>query len=200
MYPGVQGSGNGAQAYIQVVGCTVTNENLTATIDPQARLLDPPTAFRKLIGPEAPHDNHTWDEFAFEEKEVSDPERQFLLAFTPSTPAYNNTSTDPRTTFIGNPESILANLLDGKLSTPFDFTTPNSVPNALANFQGTLERLYASYLWNVNRLCGSTSVNQIQTYSEQCSLGYIRFDSLFNPAQFEVSGPGFALIVVISRH
>ncbi|KAJ7865395.1 hypothetical protein B0H13DRAFT_2562182 [Mycena leptocephala] len=112
---------------------------------------------------------------------------------------YNNTSTDPRITFIGNPESILANLLDGKfkLSTPFDFTTPNSVPNALVNFQGALERLYASYLWNVNRLCGSTSVNHIQTYSEQCSHGYIRFDSLFHPVQLEISGPGFALIVVM---
>ncbi|KAJ7835414.1 hypothetical protein B0H13DRAFT_2369302 [Mycena leptocephala] len=179
MYPGVSGSGNGAQAYIQVVGCTVTNENLTATIDPQARLLDPPTAFRQLIGPEAPHDNHTWDEFA--------------------TPAYNNTSTDPRTKFIGSPESILANLLDGKLSTPFGFTTSYSLPNSLVNFQGALERLYASYLWNVNRLCGPSSVNQIETYSETCSLGYSRFDLSSSLVQFEVLGPGFVLIVIMWR-
>jgi hypothetical protein len=199
MYPGISGSGNGAQAYIQVVGCTVTNENLTATIDPQARLLDLPTAFRQLIGPEAPHDNHTWDEFAFEEKEGSGSERQFLLAFTPSTPAYNNTSTDPRTKFIGSPESILANLLDGKLSTPFGFTTSYSLPNSLVNFQGALERLYASYLWNVNRLCGPSSVNQIETYSETCSLGYSRFDLSSSLVQFEVLGPGFVLIVIMWR-
>ncbi|KAJ7696816.1 hypothetical protein B0H17DRAFT_1329112 [Mycena rosella] len=140
---------NGGQAYIQILGCTVRNDNLTATINPLSRLLDPPTSRSKLIGPEAPHDDHAWDEFEWEGfTDVTATERQFLLAFTPSSPTYNNTATDAPNTPPGDaqsvlPEAVLGNLLDGEESSPF-----LTAQNALVNFQGSLERLYASYLWN----------------------------------------------------
>ncbi|KAJ7896605.1 hypothetical protein B0H14DRAFT_3425396 [Mycena olivaceomarginata] len=126
--PNPSNGGHGGQAYIQVIGCTLKNENLTATIDTQSRLLDPLTDVVRLIGPEAQHDDHAWDEFTWEagNDTISGSERQFLLAFTPSSPAYNNTSTDPRSTPIGNPESILARLIDGELFSPFDEGTTNT--------------------------------------------------------------------------
>ncbi|KAJ7512360.1 hypothetical protein B0H11DRAFT_1950822 [Mycena galericulata] len=187
---------DGGQAYVQVLGCTATNTNLTATIDPMSRLLDPLTSAETLMGPELPHDNHPWDEFAWamSETALESAERQFLLAFTPSAP-YNNTST--RTNFplmpIGSPESILANLLDDQLSSPFD-DQMNLARNALVSFQGSLEHLFASYLHTVNRLC--SRVDFIQPYFETCGtyplLG-------FSGAEFELEVPGHALIVVLWR-
>ncbi|KAJ7181522.1 hypothetical protein C8R43DRAFT_272466 [Mycena crocata] len=178
---------HGGRAYIQVVGCTVRNDNITATIDTKSRLMDPLTHVSHLIGPEAPHDDHAWDEFAWEATSSSGAEKQFLLAFTPSS-AYNNTSMDPRTLFpIGNPETLLAQLLEGNLVSPF-----KTAPNALVNFQGALERLYASYLWNVNRLC--LPFDTLQPYSEECGLYW--GGNLFSPAEFQLVWPGFVLIVV----
>ncbi|KAJ7253248.1 hypothetical protein C8J57DRAFT_1660443 [Mycena rebaudengoi] len=116
----------------------------------------------------------------------SSTERRFLLAFTPSSPAYNNTATDPPTTPIGDPESVLAKLLDGRLFTPFSTSANN-----LVNFQGALEQLYASHLWNVNRLC--SPLDQIQPYWETCGLYSEDTDS---PAEFVLSFPGSGLIVV----
>ncbi|KAJ7133371.1 hypothetical protein C8R44DRAFT_849487 [Mycena epipterygia] len=184
---------HGEQAYIQVVGCTVKNDNLTATINPQSRLLDPLTDRSRLIGPEAQHDDHAWDEFEWEADAdgVSPTERQFLLAFRPSS-AYNNTSTDPRTTPVGSPESIMANILDGQIGTPFDLEKI-SAPNALVNFQGSLERLFASYLWNVNRLC--SPFDPMQPYWETCGT-YWSAESFFSPADFEFVLPSIDLIVV----
>ncbi|KAJ7604699.1 hypothetical protein DFH06DRAFT_275003 [Mycena polygramma] len=187
--------GHGGNAYLQVVGCTMKLENLTATISAQSRLLDPLTSPIQLIGPEARHDDHPWDEFAWEGDDgVSGPERQFLLAFTPSSPAYNNTSSDPRTTPTGAPESILAELLDDKLSSPFDQSPGPTARNALVNFQGVLERMYASYLWNVNRLC-TTFVDPIQPYSVDCG-GYSNGLSFFTQVQLALEQPGVALVVV----
>jgi hypothetical protein len=183
--PNVQGT-HGGQAYIQVVGCTVKNDNLTATINPLSRLLDPRTSPIRRLGPEAPHDDHAWDDFGWEDRSDSSAERQFLLAFTPSSPAYNNTATDPPTTPIGDPESVLAKLLDGRLFTPFSTSANN-----LVNFQGALEQLYASYLWNVNRLC--PPLDQIQPYWELCGRYAEDTDSF---AEFVLSFPGSELIVV----
>ncbi|KAJ6625155.1 hypothetical protein B0H10DRAFT_2003913 [Mycena sp. CBHHK59/15] len=183
---------HGGNAYIQVVGCTVKAENLTATISAQSRLLDPLTSLLTLIGPEAPHDDHPWDEFTWEGTDgVSSPERQFLLAFTPTSPAYNNTSSDQRSTPVGAPESILAHLLDGRLFSPFG--PGPTARNALVNFQGVLERLYTSYLWNVNRLCSSNA--DIQPYLEYCG-AYSEVTWLLNPVQLVLELPGVALVVV----
>ncbi|KAJ7181552.1 hypothetical protein C8R43DRAFT_1229399, partial [Mycena crocata] len=192
--PNSPSSVNGRQAYIQVVGCTVKNENITATIDTKSRLMDPLTTVSKLIGPEAPHDDHAWDEFAWEDGDgVSGAEKQFLLAFTP-TSAYNSTSADPRAIPIANPETVLGQLLKGNLFSPFDSQYGiNNARNALVNFQGTLERLYASYLWNVNRLC--SPFDDIQPYWEDCG-GFWGADSLYSPANFQLLWPGYALIVV----
>ncbi|KAJ7896606.1 hypothetical protein B0H14DRAFT_3853554 [Mycena olivaceomarginata] len=53
--------------------------------------------------------------------------------------------------------------------------------------------MYASYLWNVNRLC--SPFDDIQPYWEECGT-YWGADSLFSPAEFQLMWPGIALIVV----
>ncbi|KAJ4463587.1 hypothetical protein C8J55DRAFT_295395 [Lentinula edodes] len=159
-------------AYIQAIGCTLTSQNLTATIDTQSRLLDPHTDVMQLEGPELPHDDHAWDEFSWEEStNLAGIDRQFLLAFSP-TSFYNNTLTSDESDIsiplpVGNPEQILSKMLDGDLFSPFAGTS-NSISNAssLVEFQGSLERLYASYLWNINRLC--SPFDSLQPYWEYC--------------------------------
>ncbi|KAJ7106240.1 hypothetical protein C8R44DRAFT_745314 [Mycena epipterygia] len=186
-------SGYEPQAYIQVVGCTVKHENLTATINPMSRLLNPLTDASMLIGPDAQHDDHAWDEFAWAGNEgVSQAERQFLLAFTPSSPASNDT---PQT--VSNPESILASLLALDAATgsmvvsPFD-TAPLNARNALVNFQGALERLFSSYLWNINRLCNPS--DQLQPFSLGQGCG--EYDGYFSPwADFQVPIPAILIVV-----
>ncbi|KAJ4472990.1 hypothetical protein J3R30DRAFT_749725 [Lentinula aciculospora] len=158
-------------AYVQAIGCTLTNRNLTATLDTQSRLLDPVTDVLRLEGPELPHDNHAWDEFAWEDStNLSGIDRQFLLAFSP-TSLYNDTSNSKLDLFkafpIGNPEQVFSKMLDGDLFNPFSGTTSlTSSSSALVNFQGSVERLYASYLWNINRLC--SPFDPLQPYWEQC--------------------------------
>ncbi|KAJ3907564.1 hypothetical protein F5879DRAFT_986375 [Lentinula edodes] len=159
-------------AYIQAIGCTLTSQNLTATIDTQSRLLDPHTDVIQLEGPELPHDDHAWDEFSWEDStNLAGIDRQFLLAFSP-TSFYNNTLTSDESDIsiplpVGNPEQILSKMLDGDLFSPFAGTS-NSISNAnsLVEFQGSLERLYASYLWNINRLC--SPFDSLQPYWEYC--------------------------------
>ncbi|KAJ7474480.1 hypothetical protein B0H11DRAFT_2035621 [Mycena galericulata] len=190
---------DGRQAYVQVLGCTATNTNLNATINPVSRLLIPLTSAGTLMGPELPHDNHPWDEFAWgtNETALESAERQFLLAFTPSTP-YNNTWTnrDYPLMPIGSPESILANLLEDQLSSPFD-DQMNLTRNALVSFQGSLEHLFASYLHTVNRLC--SPVDFIQPYSETCGTAGRIYGPGFGWAEFDLESPGHALIVVLWR-
>ncbi|KIJ28923.1 hypothetical protein M422DRAFT_269707 [Sphaerobolus stellatus SS14] len=74
-------------------------------------------------------------------------DRQFLLAFTPST-FYNDTS--GRNPAVGDPERILGDMLDGNLIGPQ--IDADKSQSALVNVQGSLERLFPSYLWNINCL------------------------------------------------
>ncbi|KAJ3929892.1 MAG: hypothetical protein NXY57DRAFT_374382 [Lentinula lateritia] len=159
-------------AYIQAIGCTLTSQNLKATIYTQSRLLDPHTDIMQLEGPELPHDDHAWDEFSWEDStNLAGIDRQFLLAFSP-TSLYNNTLTSDESDIsiplpVGNPEQILSKMLDGDLFSPFAGTSnPASNANSLVEFQGSLERLYASYLWNINRLC--SPFDSLQPYWEYC--------------------------------
>ncbi|KAJ7612742.1 hypothetical protein FB45DRAFT_303167 [Roridomyces roridus] len=182
-------------AWVQVIGCTVKHDNLTATIDTQSRLLDPLTTVSKLIGPEAPHDDHAWDEFAWQPSDnwgITPAERQFLFAFRPSVPAYNDTAFNPIAP-VGYPENVLAKLLDGGLFTPFDETTSLGQRNPLVNFQGSLERLFASYLWNFNRLC--SPFDDIQPYWETC--GTYADSTLFSPAEFVFVFPLMPVLIVV---
>ncbi|KAJ7860215.1 hypothetical protein B0H14DRAFT_2745112 [Mycena olivaceomarginata] len=177
LYPGAPG----AHVYIQVIGCTAKHDNLIATIDQQGRLLNPLTSLDQYIGPEAPHDDHAWDEFEWEGdvSGLSGSERQFLLAFTPSSPAYNDTSGIMP---VGIPETALENLVSGDWDSPF-----------LDISGGSLERLFASYLWNINRLC--TFVDHLQQYWENCG-PYSDINGGFGMAEFDVVLPRGALIVV----
>ncbi|KAJ7612715.1 hypothetical protein FB45DRAFT_1036929 [Roridomyces roridus] len=176
-----------SHAYVQVIGCSVKNDNLTATIDAQSRLLDPLTDVTRLIGPEAPHDDHPWDEFAWQTDTsgLTPEERQFLFAFAPSTPAYNSTSTTKPISF---PETVLAKFLDGNMFSPF-----NTNPSLLVNFQGALERLFASYLWNVNRLC--SPVDDIQPYWETC--GSYPQNTLLSSAELQFVFPARPVLTVV---
>ncbi|KAJ3712662.1 hypothetical protein C8R42DRAFT_313502 [Lentinula raphanica] len=187
-------------AYVQAIGCTQTSTNLTATIDTQSRLLDPLTDVMRLEGPEALHDNHAWDNFAWEDsKNLSGIDRQFLLAFSP-TSLYNDTSDSDsdlsKPTIVGNSEQILSKLLDGNLFTPFTLTANSSYSNALVEFQGSLERLYASYLWNINRLC--SAFDSLQPYWEDC--GTYLSDDLYGSADLVWEIPlSFGLSIVLWR-
>ncbi|KAJ3758298.1 hypothetical protein EV360DRAFT_83199 [Lentinula raphanica] len=187
-------------AYVQAIGCTQTSTNLTATIDTQSRLLDPLTDVMQLEGPEALHDNHAWDDFAWEDsKNLSGIDRQFLLAFSP-TSLYNDTSDSDsdlsKPTIVGNSEQILSKLLDGNLFTPFTLTANSSYSNALVEFQGSLERLYASYLWNINRLC--SAFDSLQPYWEDC--GTYLSDDLYGSADLVWEIPlSFGLSIVLWR-
>ncbi|KAJ3863117.1 hypothetical protein EV359DRAFT_65077 [Lentinula novae-zelandiae] len=153
-------------AYIQAIGCTLTSQNLKATIYTQSRLLDPHTDIMQLEGPELPHDDHAWDEFSWEDStNLAGIDRQFLLAFSP-TSFYNNTLTSDESD-ISIPLPILSKMLDGDLFSPFAGTSnPTSNANSLVEFQGSLERLYASYLWNINRLY--SLFDSLQPYWEYC--------------------------------
>ncbi|KAJ7174250.1 hypothetical protein C8R46DRAFT_1080465 [Mycena filopes] len=193
LYPG-----STITAQIQVLGCTMKANDLIATIDPQGRLLDPLTSLDELIGPEAPHDDHAWDEFQWESGDnITAVERQFLLGFTPSTPAYNNTAMypgilGPALTPIGSPESTLAALIDGDVVPLYQSINPRVTAfNSLLNLQSTLEGLYASYLWSLNQLCGP--YDHIQPYWESCA-GYL--DRGLAPAELDLRLPAFTLVVV----
>ena len=180
-------------AYIQAIGCTVNNTNLTAPITPTSLLLDPLTDVIHLEGLELQHDNHAWDEFAWQDSlNLTQIDRQFLLAFTPSSP-YNDTSLDTSSVPIGNPEQILGNMLAGQLFSPFDESS-QSARNALVNFQGSLERLYASYLWNINRLC--SPFDNLQPYWESCGTYW---DQLYSSADFVLDAPEGGLSIVLWR-
>ncbi|KAJ6470337.1 hypothetical protein C8R45DRAFT_1015424 [Mycena sanguinolenta] len=187
--------GHGGQAYIQVIGCTATNEDLTATIDPEGRLLDPPTLPDTMVGFEGPHDDHTWDEFQWGDTEGgSQAERQFLLALTPSS-TYNDTGSQG--TSMPTRESLLADLLDGSAPS-FSFIGTTIQRNALVTFQGALERLYASYLWNVNTLCTPPSAASIKWPVVQPSLqGCPSYYIFGSEADLEVVIPAGAALTVV---
>ncbi|KAF7368002.1 hypothetical protein MSAN_00866000 [Mycena sanguinolenta] len=192
--PNPADGGHGVQAYIQVIGCTARNQDLPATIDPQGRLLDPLTRSDIMIGFEGPHDDHTWDEFQWQNPTAAlQTERQFLLSLTPNSPAYNDTSLSD--TSGRSSESLLANLLDGSEAS-FTFIGTSTQRNALVTFQGALERLYASYLWNVNTLCTPptlASINwAIQPYLQGCQ-SYSVFST---EVDLEILIPAVALAVV----
>ncbi|KAJ7863317.1 hypothetical protein B0H14DRAFT_3608580 [Mycena olivaceomarginata] len=164
--------------------------------DPEGRLLDPPSRADTMIGFEGPHGDHTWDEFQWgDTKGGSQAERQLLLALTPSSPAYNNTG--PQGVSTPTPESLLADLLDGSAPS-FSFIGTSIQRNALVTFQGALERLYASYLWNVNTLCTPPSVASTKWPAIQPSLqGCPEYSFFATEVDLEVVIPaGFALAVV----
>lgn len=180
---------NPLRGYIQAIGCTSRADNLTATISPESLLLDPPTDLRTSELPNPSHD-HPWDDFAWEDQNKASPvDRQLLFAFTP-TSSYNTTPVASFNRYKdaavnGNVENLIAAALMGETVNIFNQNKMN-----LPEFQGFLEHLFASYLWNTNRLCTPLdSMYDCDSY----------FENLFAPAEFILKLPSIVMEVVLWR-
>ncbi|KAF9456742.1 hypothetical protein BDZ94DRAFT_1314868 [Collybia nuda] len=177
------------RGYIQVIGCTSRADNLTATISREGLLLDPPTDLKTSAFPNPSHD-HLWDDFVWEDQNRNLPiDRQLLFAFTP-TSSYNVTNVAAPSRYKdaainGNVENLIAAALSGETVNTFNQEKMN-----LPEFQGFLEHLFASYLWNLNRLC--TPLDSIYG----CGM---YFRDLYAPAEFILKFPSVVMEVVLWR-
>lgn len=144
-------------AYIQVIGCTLYTYNSTASISPTGLLLDHRNEIRGF-GEPVSHDSHPWDTFTWQNQSGPSIDRHFIFAFIPSS-SYNTSLSESGK--VGEAENTLARLIKGDLA-PSGF----SFPLNLVEFQGSLEQMFASYIWNINRLCQASVT--LSPYLDHC--------------------------------
>jgi hypothetical protein len=168
---------NNCDAYVQVLGCTLRSSNLTATISWQGRLLSPRNnTFSYAYS--LTHDDHTWDEFEWENQTDVSMDTHFVFAFKPS--SYYNTSDSVRG-MAGDLENTLQQVIDGNVLNPF-----GASPLGLVHFQGTLEYLFASYIWNLNRILACFDILS----------PYLCAPKLFSSAELQFLFPTLGLEIV----